>query len=504
MALFNLFSKKKSNEQEKKDTALTLSKNSLTVKGLTIHEDLKKLVWIGDGPYKNYTSKLADANIFEFYGYKISISFMKQEEPSLIFTKHKVDKPVDENKIDRPPYYPTYSGLTPEQKWVYLKLLSNPYDSSINIGFVFILYYGLERHLLHGNFKEAFNVILKLRDVHTNKSFQSYSANALILSCMLRQHGEFVLDFIKSLDKEHELHFSDNLFLICYYSFNIPLLPKDLIRIAKSFEFTNNNYIRKYPDLFLECLKTSIIKKLGTDKIDLKHYLTKSDINKVKLEDVNIFANMSIIEKSVPIPLLTESFKLKREMYNFLETAHENVKTKLAEMKKSGKALPSQEPPKKKKKELHFDIKQEKFLLEELSKNKNNPVSRHFTLISLQDFYYKYRELNTIYIEKCIEYCLMDINNLDAMKEAYIDQEINRVKQIASFYGPDYLENETLKIKKRGFIGSIPAYTRLAIIYEKKGEFNKAIDICDQAIKYGEAISSFKERNIKLKNKLNQ
>ena len=81
---------------------------------------------------------------------------------------------------------------------------------------MFILYYGLERHLLEGDFHSAFNVILKLRDVHKNKSFQSYSGNALILSALLQKKGEYIPSFIKSLDKEYEFNFSDNLLLMSY------------------------------------------------------------------------------------------------------------------------------------------------------------------------------------------------------------------------------------------------------------------------------------------------
>ena len=118
---------------------------------------------------------------------------MNEEEPSLIYTNQKINPTQRIEDIATPPYYPTYSGLTPEQKWVYLNLLANPYNPAIDIGFVFILYYGLERHLLLGNFEKAIDVLLKLRDVHTNKSFQSYSANAIILSCMTGQKNCILL-----------------------------------------------------------------------------------------------------------------------------------------------------------------------------------------------------------------------------------------------------------------------------------------------------------------------
>ena len=290
MGLFDFLTKKEKkvqSEPKKTNNVAPSETKDLSVKGLTIHNDLLDLVWIGDGKYKNYKQTDEENNSIEINGFRITISFQNQEEPSLIYTQHKINQPTKIDEVERPSYYPTYSGLTPEQKWVYLNLLTNPYNKSINIGFVFILYYGLERHLLSGNFEQAIDVIIKLRDVHTNKSFQSYSANAIVLSCMLHNRGDLVLKFIESLDKEHELAFSDNLFLICYFSFDFPLLPKDIMRMAKTFEFNNANYIKKYPDLFLISLKEAIQDKLGTESIDLKKYLTASEIKKVKKQDVN-------------------------------------------------------------------------------------------------------------------------------------------------------------------------------------------------------------------------
>ena len=505
MGLFN-FGKRtkqklKESQDEKKEIA-PIKNTSLSVKGLTIHEDLKELIWIGDGKYKNYIQSKEDENFFEIDGYRITISFQNHEEPSLIYTNQKISQPKDIRLVERPSYYPTYTELSPEQKWVYLNLLANPYNTAIDIGFVFILYYGLERHLLSGNFEKAISVILKLRDVHTNKSFQSYSANAVVLSCMLHNRGDLVLDFIKSLDKEHELAFSDNLFLICYYSFDIPLFPKDIMRMASTFEFNNKNYIKKYPELFLQCLTDIVISKLGTDKIELKKYLTASEIKKVNKQDVGIFANMSIIDKSISIPLLAENFKLKREMNNFLETAHEDVKKKLAEMRKEGKSLPEKKAPAKPNKVIKFDEKQEKELLSELSKNKRSPVSRHFSFIQLQDFYYKFRSLDEKYIDKCIEYCELDLDTLDEMTEAYIKEEIDRAKQLASITGDKNIKKEIEGIKEKGFIGNIPAFKRLVIIYDKKEEYEKALNVCNRAIKYGQSIEDFEQRKEKLIKKM--
>jgi len=309
----------------------------LYIEKFKIHDDIKFLLWFGDGTLKNLSREqmASDKDVFTLMGSRVGIS-LSIDEPSLIYTNAPIKEPQDISIIPRPPYYPKYKDLTPEQRWIYLKLLTNPYNTDIDIGYVFILYYGLERHLLQGDFHSAFNVILKLRDVHKNKSFQSYSGNALILSALLKDKGEYIPFFIKSLDKEYEFGFSDNLFLLSYYSFNVSLFPKDIMRMAKTFEFTNTNYIKKYPEIFDTCLTEIIKEKTSIEYIDIKKYITDAEIKKIHYEKTTIFANSSIIGNTVSVPLLTDNFKLKKEMNALLEAAHEKVKTKLAEMRKSG------------------------------------------------------------------------------------------------------------------------------------------------------------------------
>jgi len=506
MGLFNFLKKKRNRvaevttQQESNKSSIinnettSTDNNSLIIKGLTIHHDLKDLVWIGDGKYKNFNPQQENNTTINLNDIQLTISILTREEPSLIYTSQTISKPLKLRDVERPPYYPTYSGLTPEQKWVYLNLLANPYNPAIDIGFVFILYYGLERHLLLGNFEKAVEVILKLRDVHTNKSFQSYSANAIILSCMIHQRGDLALKFIRSLDKEHEFAFSDNLFLICYFSFDLPLLPKDIMRLAKTFEFKNTNYIKKYPDLFLESLKEAIIEKLGVDSVNLKQYLTPSEIKKIKKYEAGVFANVSIIDETVQIPLLSENFILKKEMYNFLEVAHETVKTKLAKLRKSGAQPKAKHIPKQEKPQIVFDKNKEA----ELSKNKKNPWKRHFIYIDLQNFYYRYRSLGEDYINKCINYCFLSIDSISEVNRAYVNEEKLRLKQLSPFYDKQTLNTLFEEVEQKGFKANIPAFSRLAIIFEKQKKFQEAIDICDKAIEYGQQIEEFSKRKQKI------
>lgn len=497
MPLFDIFKKKDVTQKSLMESA---SKEIVTFaqSTFTLHEDLKGLVWIADGKFKNYASKANSEKSFETNGIRFSISMMGQNEPSLIFTKEIITAPRNDLMVERPPYFPTYIGLTPEQKWIYLKLLANPYDTSIDIGFVFILYYGLERHLLEGDFETAFKVILKLRDVHTNKSFQSYSANALVLTSMLYKRGDLALEFIKSIDKDHELAFSDNLFVVCYFSFDIPLKAKDLMRMARTFEFTNTNYIKNQPQIFEECLCSVMETKIGSLELDIKRYVTKTELRKIKTEETSIFANTSIIDKVFPVPLVADIFQLKKIVNQLLELAHEKTKETLAAMRKSGQKIENKSISSKKNVVDVFDETKEKILLQNLKEYSNRPVQRHFCYIEIQDFYYKYRELDNKYMDKCIEYCWIDINSLDELQHGYVLEEINRVKQFSQYRQPDEVSNEIASIQKNGFTGSIPAFSRLAIIFEKQKEFEKAIDICNLAISYGYGHESMIVRKEKL------
>lgn len=252
-------SKNEKNDMMQQNTLIAVNSNAMQPSKpmLTVHSDIRDFLWVGDGKSKNYyPAQSNNKKTVSVQGITLTISFGTDEEPSLIYMGLPIAD-VREN-IERPPYFPTYKGLTPEQRGVYWKLLANPYDNTIDIGYVFILYYGLERYLLTDRYEDVIELILKLRDVHPNKSFQTYTANAVILTCLHRQRADIVQKFMNSLDKEYEFNFSPNLFLLCKYSLGSPLTATEVMRMAKSFEFKKDNYIKKYPDMFLTALSSNV------------------------------------------------------------------------------------------------------------------------------------------------------------------------------------------------------------------------------------------------------
>lgn len=473
---------------------------------LSIHPDIRDLLWIGDGKYKNYIPTPLKRNTISSNGISFTVSFSEEDEPSLIFLRLPISNTTE--AVERPPYYPTYKGLSPKQRGVYWRLLANPYDSTIDIGYVFILYYGLERYLLTDKYEEAINVIIKLRDVHTNKSFQMYTANAIILTCLTKQRADIVQYFMDSLDKEHEFNFSSNLFLLCKYALGLPLTASDVMRMAKSFDFTKNNYIKKYPDMFLKMLSLNIIEKYKEDTIPWDKLISNTEFRKLPTEETPIFANVSIWDKTIQVVSLLASFRLKKTIYDLLDKTHEDIKQRLSEMKREGITVSEVAKPfsdKKPKEVQTFDKAQERKLLHDYNMAKDNSLEQHFASIALQDFYYKYRDLDCIYLDKCIEYCQDDIAKLPDIQKKYIEDMRRRTLSYSSSLTPVEIQQKLSSIDP--FTGSIPAFKRLAIIYEKRKDYKSAINMCDRAIAYYSSInlqslvSEFEERRQKLINK---
>ena len=110
MSILNFFKDSKNQKQSQQTKSIVpRNKSELMSKGPTLHEDLKDLIWIADGPYKNYKPESEVSSIITFDTFSIKISFLGKEEPSLIYTSQKINKPNDIYKVERPPYFPNYS-----------------------------------------------------------------------------------------------------------------------------------------------------------------------------------------------------------------------------------------------------------------------------------------------------------------------------------------------------------------------------------------------------------
>jgi hypothetical protein len=203
---------------------------------------------------------------------------------------------------------------------------------------------------------------------------------------------------------------------------------------------------------------------------------------------------------------MIHAFRLKKTMFDLLEKTHNDVKLQLAEMRKKG-AAPNKVTSDKKKTPIEtFDAQKEKELLNKYNSCEPGTVEEHFVSIELQDFYYKYRNLDSKYLQKCIDFCNDDITKLQSINIDYINSERASILELARLGTPkEEIEKHLSEVSV--FSWTIPAFKRLAIIYEKNKDYDRAIAVCNAAIKYYEAVKNtvsqedFEERLNRLNSK---
>lgn len=448
-----------------------------------IHPDIRDLLWIADSSMKNnYTDENNNCSINnDFFNFNSYFT----EEPSTIFTDLPIEEPENPSNILSPSYFPIYKDLLPTQKWIYLKALQNPYDDNIDIGYIFILYYGLERHLIKGNFEKAFNVILKLRKIHKNSSFQTYSMDALMFSSIISSRHDLYELFAKEYDLND--NFGEvNSFILNKILTSKPIKPEELVTLARRFEFTNTKYIKEYPELFLNTLKSVYEETFKNDSFYPNKFFNKISTPKYKKY---IFANMSFSNKEIEMTDYINAFKFKQKGYELLNKTHELVKEELfINRNKYIKETPSIKKPIK----LYLDensypsitvynsLKKEENFIDK----KNLPLNErlinkhflyHFAIIELN----KDRE-HPLAIQHLIEICKKNIELVEKHSEFMFMREMPHIE----------------------------AYNRLCIIYEKQHKYKEAIDICNSAIDLHIPINHdydyFKNKKERLITKLNK
>ena len=304
-----------------------------------IPDDIFGLLWFPDGPFKNIDPNVnknrfeVDGIIFEFsYGIGGSGSI----EPSAIFYKLPI-KPADNiEEIPKLPYFPSYAGMTPEQRWNFLTWLKN-IDSITDIGNVFVFYYGLERHLFFGKYEQAFKTVLRLRQNHRNNSFLHYSNNALMAACLIYDRPDLFNNYINS-EENYEKNKLSDIYLIAKYGMGLNLSADELIALSNEIGFSNQRYIKSDRKLFGNELKKILIQKYTKDEFPFNLYPIKN----WPLKPEAIMANYSIDsnKRVFNLPCIKEYNAFKSEVFKLLEETHENVKQIITKIRKTTKFMP--------------------------------------------------------------------------------------------------------------------------------------------------------------------
>ncbi|HQN44470.1 MAG TPA: TerB N-terminal domain-containing protein [Anaerolineaceae bacterium] len=253
------------------------------------------------------------------------IRIIGPEEPSVIYKDLLVSEPKNPDLVAPPPYFPRYSELSANQRWVYLNWL-NDIQSEINIGYVFLYYYGLERHLLVGDFEAAFSEILLLRKCHDNKSFENYSYNALLFSCACHNQP----DLAQSILDNESRNGIGNVDLIFKYRFGKNINADEFMSLARKIKGVNLRYIKTQPVRYKTALENVLFQKFRIREYPI---CSLHNVTDVPQEQVVAFANISLPHdlRTPRLPNFLRHVPFVLDCAEILKHTHDLVKEELKE-----------------------------------------------------------------------------------------------------------------------------------------------------------------------------
>lgn len=303
-----------------------------------IPADVFELLWFEDGPFKNYFPDNSSSRI-EVDSFVVEVSFHGATEPSAISFRSAIRGPSRIDDVPRLNYYPSFNEMSPEQKWVYLNWLTNV-DSSIDPGYLFVFYYGLERHLFFGKYEQAFRMVLRLRSKHKNSSFLGYSSHALVTACLIHNRPDLLIEYLNSIKSEQDLGIS-NLYLMAKYALGVGLSPVEIMMLSKDVGFTNRRYIKDEDVIFQQELAKLLTERYRQDTLPLFQFPMQRWPKDTEL----LSANYSLDSKQrwLEIPCLTKYAAFGETVLSLLQNTHENVKQVLKGMRRSGTYMPAKE-----------------------------------------------------------------------------------------------------------------------------------------------------------------
>jgi len=299
------------------------SVNPSSTKAIKIREvHPAKLLFIEENSNK-HSGAIGEIKISISMGQEPKIELIGPDEPSIIFKDMPVVKPRSPKLVDRPPYYPAYASLSPEQRWIYLNWLED-ITEEIDIGYVFLYYYGLERNLIVGDFNTAFQEILLLRKIHDNKSFEAYSYNALLYSSAFRDQ----ISLAQSVMKNESKNGIDNVDLLFLYRFGEDIAVEEFMSLARRIKGINQRYIKKLPDRFKAALSISLSEKFGITEFPISSLY---NIDEIPMEKTIAFANISFPSsmRNPSLPNFLAYLPFLEDCSEIFSKAHELVKEDL-------------------------------------------------------------------------------------------------------------------------------------------------------------------------------
>jgi hypothetical protein len=255
----------------------------------------------------------------------VEMTTEEADDPSTIYSSLPVCEPRQVDSVAKLPYFPSYSGMNPEQRWLYLSWLCDT-TAPIDIGYVFVYYYGLERHLVLGEFDAAVDEILDLRKHHNHPSLEAYSASALVHACLIRKRP----DKLQQLYGSPRFDYFDNSNLLILHHSGADIPSQGMFRLAGRLQGVNRRYLRANPDLYRAVISETLHKLFGKDEYPLANRFPLKDVPGISYA---LFGNISLPNniRTPALPNLLRHAPFQEEIGGFFREVHETVKIRIKE-----------------------------------------------------------------------------------------------------------------------------------------------------------------------------
>ena len=311
---FNLIEINKTTDTEQKRIIPFNQKN------IVPHKHAAQFVIVSDKNPSQIVSGMKFKINFDVYSGGVNGINIPEADPSTVFKKLPVKKPSNPPTVEPLPYYPAYSQITPEQRWIYLDWLED-ICRPIEIGYVFIYYYGLERQLLSNDFEQVFDEMLILRQFHNNPSLIGYSDSALLYSSLYMRK----IDRINQLLEDTKQNWKGNDVFLVNFILKQELSSKGLINFARGSREINLRYHKENPELFEQVMAEKLTQKYGRAGMPIVPNLSLSKIHK---EPRLIFANISFPRnmRQINVPDFLSYEPIMAEVIPLFEDVHQRIK----------------------------------------------------------------------------------------------------------------------------------------------------------------------------------
>lgn len=331
MGLFDRFKKLvvgNSSETLPTQPAVNIKKHSQPMQqhGITtqvIHNiptEVAELMWFFDGPMKNLDAET--------------------EEPSGISFRLPVKKASAPTRMG---YWPSYHKMSPTERYSYLNWLTNV-DQPIDIGYVFVFFYGLERMIATPKHDAAVKMIHRLKEHHNESgSFSSYSDEALAYAALL-YHDPTPLQYIRGTNT--------SMLILSKATFDHRLTADEIMSSSRGFGWDNTRYIKNEHELFEHNLLVCLQNLYKQDYYPIPNQLDQVPRTQLHLANLSIATDERVIDlgiidgyhwtttmripKRIDIPDFSQSKIISRDIQQLLKIAHEKTKEDLAKMRKNG------------------------------------------------------------------------------------------------------------------------------------------------------------------------